>query len=232
MAALNAAAPKITDRLCEPCAEHFAAVRAHLDALEVALPARARARPRPRLLHADGVRVLRHRSRGPAAGHRWRRTLRRPGRAARRSAHAGHRVRDRHRPVDPRARRDGRGDGRGARPGRGRGRRRPRRHGRPAAPRHEPPCGGHRGAGGARSPQARQAARGGRARSAPISRSSSATSWRPARSGCATCRPGPRSSSRSATSPARSSAATARIGTAPRRTSPAAAGRRRSSRRR
>ena len=35
MAALNAAAPKITDRLCEPCAEHFAAVRAHLDALEV-----------------------------------------------------------------------------------------------------------------------------------------------------------------------------------------------------
>ncbi len=35
MAALNAAAPKITDRLCEPCAEHFAAVRTHLDALEV-----------------------------------------------------------------------------------------------------------------------------------------------------------------------------------------------------
>ena len=35
MAALNAAAPKITDRLCDACAEHFAAVRAHLDALEV-----------------------------------------------------------------------------------------------------------------------------------------------------------------------------------------------------
>jgi histidyl-tRNA synthetase len=35
MAALNVAAPKITDRLCEPCAEHFAAVRTHLDALEV-----------------------------------------------------------------------------------------------------------------------------------------------------------------------------------------------------
>ena len=35
MAALNAAAPKITDRLCNACAEHFAAVRAHLDALEV-----------------------------------------------------------------------------------------------------------------------------------------------------------------------------------------------------
>ena len=33
MAELNALAPKITDRLCEPCAGHFAAVRAHLDAL-------------------------------------------------------------------------------------------------------------------------------------------------------------------------------------------------------
>ena len=35
MAALNAAAPKITDRLCDDCAEHFAGVRAHLDALGV-----------------------------------------------------------------------------------------------------------------------------------------------------------------------------------------------------
>jgi histidyl-tRNA synthetase len=35
LAALNAAAPKITDRLCAPCAEHFAGVRAHLDALGV-----------------------------------------------------------------------------------------------------------------------------------------------------------------------------------------------------
>jgi histidyl-tRNA synthetase len=35
MAAINAMAPKITERLCEPCAEHFAAVRAHLDALGV-----------------------------------------------------------------------------------------------------------------------------------------------------------------------------------------------------
>jgi histidyl-tRNA synthetase len=33
MAAINATAPRITDRLCEACAEHFAAVRAHLDAL-------------------------------------------------------------------------------------------------------------------------------------------------------------------------------------------------------
>ncbi|HEX7950337.1 MAG TPA: histidine--tRNA ligase [Candidatus Limnocylindrales bacterium] len=35
MAALNAQAPRITDRLCEPCAEHFASVRAHLDSLAI-----------------------------------------------------------------------------------------------------------------------------------------------------------------------------------------------------
>ncbi len=35
MAALNADAPRITDRLCDACAEHFAAVRTHLDALGV-----------------------------------------------------------------------------------------------------------------------------------------------------------------------------------------------------
>jgi histidyl-tRNA synthetase len=36
IAALNAAAPKVTDRLCGPCAEHFGAVREHLDAVGVA----------------------------------------------------------------------------------------------------------------------------------------------------------------------------------------------------
>jgi histidyl-tRNA synthetase len=36
MAELNALAPKITDRLCPACAEHFAAVRAHLDAVGIA----------------------------------------------------------------------------------------------------------------------------------------------------------------------------------------------------
>ncbi len=36
MAALNAAAPRITDHLCEACAAHFASVRAHLDALGIA----------------------------------------------------------------------------------------------------------------------------------------------------------------------------------------------------
>jgi len=36
MAALIAAAPKITEHLCAACADHFAAVRSHLDALGVA----------------------------------------------------------------------------------------------------------------------------------------------------------------------------------------------------
>jgi histidyl-tRNA synthetase len=35
MAALNAAAPRIADRLCDACADHFAAVRAHLDRLGI-----------------------------------------------------------------------------------------------------------------------------------------------------------------------------------------------------
>jgi histidyl-tRNA synthetase len=35
MAAINATAPRIMDRLCGPCAEHFSAVRTHLDGLSV-----------------------------------------------------------------------------------------------------------------------------------------------------------------------------------------------------
>ncbi len=35
MAAINATAPRSLDRLCDACAQHFAAVRAHLDALGV-----------------------------------------------------------------------------------------------------------------------------------------------------------------------------------------------------
>ena len=35
MAAINAGAPRILDHLCEACAAHFTAVRAHLDALKV-----------------------------------------------------------------------------------------------------------------------------------------------------------------------------------------------------
>jgi histidyl-tRNA synthetase len=36
MAVVNAMAPRIADQLCSPCAEHFAGVRAHLDALGIA----------------------------------------------------------------------------------------------------------------------------------------------------------------------------------------------------
>ena len=36
MADVNAAAPRITDHLCPACAEHFAGVRAHLDAMGIA----------------------------------------------------------------------------------------------------------------------------------------------------------------------------------------------------
>ena len=35
MVVLNAGAPRIVDRLCEPCAEHLAGVRAHLDAVGI-----------------------------------------------------------------------------------------------------------------------------------------------------------------------------------------------------
>jgi len=35
MAGVNAAAPRIVDRLCDACAQHFAAVRSHLDAIGV-----------------------------------------------------------------------------------------------------------------------------------------------------------------------------------------------------
>ena len=70
------------------------------------LPAGAGARPRARLLHADRVRVLCHGPRGPAAGHRWRRAIRRAHRAPRRPSDAGYRLRDRPRPADPGAGRD------------------------------------------------------------------------------------------------------------------------------
>jgi histidyl-tRNA synthetase len=84
MAALNANAPRITDHLCGPCAEHFAAVRTHLDAVGIAY------RIEPAL-----VRVLPPGRRGPAVGPGWGRALRRPRRAPRGPAHAGHRVRAR-----------------------------------------------------------------------------------------------------------------------------------------
>ena len=88
MVELNAAAPRITDHLCEACAAHFASVKAHLEALGVPFrvePALVRG---PRLLHAHGVRVLRRGPRGPAAGAGRRRPLRRARGAAGRQADA------------------------------------------------------------------------------------------------------------------------------------------------
>ena len=106
------AAPKIGESLCAACVEHFAAVRADLDATGVALRARADARARARLLlphhlgvhRADGQRELDHLRRRP---------LRLSGRGDRRPADTRGRLRRRDRAA---ADRDG-----------GRGRRRPRR---------------------------------------------------------------------------------------------------------
>ena len=60
-----AGAPTIGDSLCASCREHFASVRGFLDAYGVGYEARADARPRPRLLHADRLRV---RERGSRRG--------------------------------------------------------------------------------------------------------------------------------------------------------------------
>ena len=60
------AAPTIADHLCQPCAAHFAAVRAGLDEVGVSVPARSTAGARPRLLHAVDVRVGLERSRHPS----------------------------------------------------------------------------------------------------------------------------------------------------------------------
>ena len=129
MAALNAAAPKVTDHLCEACAEHFASVRAHLDALGV-----------PYRLEPGLVRGLDYYTRTAFEFYVT-------GREGQQQAIGGggrydglvellggrptpgHRVRDRHRPADPRPDRDRRRHA--ARTGAGRRRRRrgPGRHG-------------------------------------------------------------------------------------------------------
>ena len=120
MAAINAEAPRMTDRLCAPCAEHFGGGPRPPGRPRRRVSPRTRARARPRLLHPDRVRVLRPRSGGPAAGHRRRGALRRPDRVARRSPDAGNWVRHRARPAGPRARggrprgRAGAGAGRGS----------------------------------------------------------------------------------------------------------------------
>ena len=216
MAALNADAPRITDRLCDACAAHFAAVRAHLDALGV-----------PYRLEPGLVRGLDYytrtafefyvaRPRGPAAGARRRRPLRRPRRAARRSADAGDRVRDRARPARPRARRAGRP-----------GSRRPADDAPTAVvvgadpeataerlrDRDGPARGRHRGARGARRIGSSASSSRRPPATRPTSRSSSATSSRTGRSSCGTCRPGRRSSSASTISLARSPGRTPRTAT-------------------
>ena len=58
LADLIASAPAITEHLCAACATHFAAVRAHLDALNVPVRLAPGAGARPRLLHQDRLRVL------------------------------------------------------------------------------------------------------------------------------------------------------------------------------
>ena len=161
MAALIAAAPKITERLCDACAAHFAAVRAHLDALGVALPDRAGARPRPRLLHADDVRVLparepRASSRRSAAADAttaWSScsaASRRRGSASRSGSTAS---------SSP-SRAPARPPAEESAPDRGRRRRRPVRHRRAPGGRHAPPR------GGPRRPRR------------PLARASSGASWR------------------------------------------------------
>ena len=218
MAALNAAAPRITDRLCDAVRRALRGRPRASRRARRAVPARAGARPRPRLLHADGVRVLRHRPRGPAAGDRWRRPLRRTGRAARRPADARHRLRHRARPARPRAGRDRRGASApeaapvavvvGADPDDTVG---------AAAGRHGSARGRDRGSGRARPAQARQAARGGGTRPGPLRgdrrRRAGGRRGRPARPA------GRHPEGRPArpTSPARSSARTARIATGRRR---------------
>ena len=84
--------PKITDHLCDACAEHFAAgARVSSTRAGVAVRDLAGAGARARLLHPHGVGVRHHRAR--RTGHdRRRRPLRRPGRAARRPADARRRA--------------------------------------------------------------------------------------------------------------------------------------------
>ena len=70
-------APYIVDYLCGDCKAHHDTVRALLASLGIPFERRAAPGPRPRLLHADHVRV-RPRAARRAVGHRRRRPLRRP----------------------------------------------------------------------------------------------------------------------------------------------------------
>ena len=82
-------APRLLEHLSVQDAEHFAQVRELLDVAGVAYEVDPTLVRGPRLLHAHRVRVhLRCARRAERGG--GRRTLRRPGRAARRAADAGH----------------------------------------------------------------------------------------------------------------------------------------------
>ena len=95
--AATADAPRFLDHLCDPCAAHFARVRAGLDFARRRVHDRPPPRARLRLLHPHHVRIRRRRAGRGAERHRRRRPLRRPGGAARRRPHTGHRVRHRRR---------------------------------------------------------------------------------------------------------------------------------------
>ena len=107
-AAVIAAAPQLADFLSDGAAEHFATVRAGLDALGIPYTRRAAPRARPRLLPAHDVRVRRRHARQRPERARRRRPLRRARRGARRPADPRRRVRPRRRPHAAGVRRRGR----------------------------------------------------------------------------------------------------------------------------
>ena len=208
MAALNAAAPRITDRLCDACAEHFAGVRAHLDALGV-----------PYRLEPGLVRGLDYYTRTAFEFYI-------SGREGQQQALGGGGRYDglvellggRPTPgigfgvgldrlllaLDE----QGSGGAADAPPDGRRRRRRPGRHGRAPADRHGPAGGRRHGPRRARSAQARQAARVGGQGARPLRGHRRRRAGRRATSSSGTCRPAPRRSCRSPTSRARSPAPT------------------------
>ena len=97
-------APQLTEYLSDAAAAHFERVQEGLDVARHRARARAPPGARLRLLHVDHVRVRERRARRGAERGRRRRPLRPARRGHGRSAHAGHRVRDRHRASAHRAR--------------------------------------------------------------------------------------------------------------------------------
>ena len=105
--AATAGAPRLVDHLCDPCRAPLRPGPRRAGRPGGALRLRPPAGPRVRLLHPDHLRV---RLGGPGVGperHRRRRPLRRPGGDAGRPAHAGDRLRHRHRAAAAGLRRRG-----------------------------------------------------------------------------------------------------------------------------